>query len=56
MTSPGRTTPKSGCYMDALGKTQARYEVSDAIKAKLEEQFWGGCCGEEETETTIRRY
>ena len=42
-------------YMDALGSA-GRYQVSDAIKAKLDDAFWGGCCSEEETEETIRRY
>lgn len=32
-------------YMDALAKT-GKYEVSDAIKAALADQFWGGFCGE----------
>lgn len=42
-------------YMDALGST-GQYQVSDNIKAKLDDAFWGGCCSEEETEETIRRY
>lgn len=42
-------------YMDALGSA-GRYQVSDNIKAKLDDAFWGGCCSEEETEKTIRRY
>ena len=42
-------------YMDALGKT-GRYQVSDAIKTKLAEAFWGGFCTEEATEDTIGRY
>ena len=42
-------------YMDALGSA-GRYQVSDNIKAKLDDAFWGGCCSEEETEETIRRY
>ncbi|MEI3305224.1 MAG: hypothetical protein V8R40_03880 [Dysosmobacter sp.] len=33
-----------------------RYEVSDAIKAALREQYWGGFCGEEETAATIGKY
>lgn len=41
-------------YMEALGKT-GRYEVSDAVKTKLAEEFWGGFCGEEETEATVGR-
>ena len=36
-------------YMDALGSA-GRYQVSDNIKAKLDDAFWGGCCSEEETE------
>lgn len=42
-------------YMDALGST-GQYQVSDNIKAKLDDAFWGGCCSEEKTEETIRRY
>ena len=42
-------------YMDALGSA-GRYQVSDNIKAKLDDAFWGGCCSEEETEEIIRRY
>ena len=42
-------------YMEALGKT-GRYEVSDAVKTKLAEEFWGGFCGEEETEATVGAY
>ena len=42
-------------YMDALGSA-GRYQVSDNIKAKLDDAFWGGCCSEGETEETIRRY
>ena len=38
-----------------LAKT-GRYEVSDAIKAALADQFWGGFCGEEGTAATIGRY
>ena len=41
--------------MDALGSA-GRYQVSDNIKAKLDDAFWGGCCSEEGTEETIRRY
>ena len=32
-------------YMDALGSA-GRYQVSDNIKAKLDDAFWGGCCSE----------
>ena len=42
-------------YMAQLAK-DGRYEVSDAIKAALWEQYWGGCCGEEETARTIGKY
>ena len=42
-------------YMEALGKT-GRYEVSDTIKAKLADEFWGGFCGEAETLATIGGY
>ncbi|MBQ8851826.1 MAG: threonine synthase, partial [Oscillibacter sp.] len=42
-------------YMDRLAK-EGRYEVSDAIKAALREQYWGGCCGEADTAKTIAKY
>ena len=42
-------------YMEALAR-DGRYEVSDAIKAALKEQYWGGFCGEEDTAATIGRY
>ena len=42
-------------YMAALSQ-DGRYEVSDAIKAALADQFWGGCCGEEGTADAIARY
>ena len=42
-------------YMDQLSK-EGRYEVSDAIKAALKEQYWGGYCGEEDTAKTIAEY
>ena len=42
-------------YMAKLAR-DGRYEVSDTIKAALREQYWGGCCGEEETARTIGKY
>ena len=42
-------------YMEALAR-DGRYEVSDAIKAALKAQYWGGFCGEEDTAATIGRY
>ena len=42
-------------YMDALAKT-GKYEVSDAIKAALANQFWGGFCGEAGTSAAIAKY
>lgn len=42
-------------YMDALAKT-GKYEVSDAIRAALQEQYWGGYCDEAGTAATIARY
>ncbi len=42
-------------YMAALSQ-DGRYEVSEAIKEALREQFWGGFCGEEETSATIAEY
>ena len=41
--------------MDALGKT-GKYEVSDAIKAAIRDQFWGGFCDEAGTSATIAKY
>jgi len=42
-------------YMEQLSRT-GRYEVSDHIKARLRELFWGGFCGEEGTAATIAEY
>ena len=42
-------------YMDALAK-EGRYEVSDAIKARLNEEYWGGFCDETGTRETIADY
>ena len=42
-------------YMTKLN-TEGRYEVSDAIKAALAQQYWGGFCGEEDTAKTIAEY
>ena len=42
-------------YMDALSKS-GRYQVSDAIKAALAEQFWGGFCDEAGTTAAIAKY
>ena len=42
-------------YMAALGK-DGKYEVSDDIKAKLAEQYWGGFCDEAGTADTIAKY
>jgi threonine synthase len=39
-------------YMDALSK-DGKYEVSDAIKSALKEQYWGGFCDEAGTTATI---
>ena len=42
-------------YMDALAKT-GKYEVSDAIRAALQEQYWGGFCDEAGTAAAIADY
>ena len=42
-------------YMDALAKT-GKYEVSDAIKAAIRDQFWGGFCDEAGTAAAIAKY
>ena len=42
-------------YMDALAAS-GRYEVSDAIKAALAEQYWGGFCDEAGTTAAIAKY
>ena len=42
-------------YMEALAK-EGKYEVSESIKAKLAEIYWGGCCDEENTAATIADY
>ncbi len=35
-------------------KEQGRYEVNDAVKAKLSELFYAGCCSDEETKAQIK--
>ena len=42
-------------YMDALAKT-GKYEVSDAIRAAIRDQFWGGFCDEAGTSAAIAKY
>jgi len=42
-------------YMARLAK-DGKYEVSDAIKAALKEQYWGGFCDESGTAATIADY
>lgn len=42
-------------YMEALNAA-GKYEVSDAIKAALAEQFWAGFCDEAGTSETIAGY
>ena len=42
-------------YMEALAK-DGKYEVSDAIKARLAEEYWGGFCDEDGTAATIADY
>lgn len=39
-------------WFDAL-KTEGRYEVSDAVKEKLHEEFYGGFCDDAQTKATI---
>ncbi len=42
-------------YMAALSK-DGRYEVSEEIKGKLKELYWGGFCDEEGTAASIAKY
>ena len=42
-------------YMAALAK-DGKYEVSDAIKTALKEQYWGGFCDESGTAAAIAEY
>ncbi|QNL45692.1 threonine synthase [Oscillibacter hominis] len=42
-------------YMVQLAQS-GRYEVSGAVREKLQSLFWGGFCGEEDTAATIARY
>ncbi len=42
-------------YMETLAK-EGKYEVSNKIKMALQEQFWGGSCGEEHTAAVIAHY
>lgn len=41
-------------YMDALAR-EGKYQVSDAIRTALKEQFWGGFCDEAGTAESINR-
>ncbi len=41
-------------WFDRL-KTEGRYEVSEAVKAALKEEFYGGCCNDKETADTIHQ-
>ena len=36
--------------------SEGRYEVSDAVKAKLKEEFCAGCCDDVRTKATIKEY
>ncbi len=40
---------------DWFGKlaSEGRYEVTDDVKAKLADEFWAGCCDDDETKETI---
>ncbi len=40
---------------DWFGKlaSEGRYEVTDEVKAKLADEFWAGCCNDDETKETI---
>ncbi|MBQ9078749.1 MAG: threonine synthase [Ruminococcus sp.] len=40
---------------DWFGKlaSEGRYEVTDDVKAKLADEFWAGCCNDDETKETI---
>ena len=42
-------------YMEGLSK-DGKYEVSDAIKARLVDEYYGGFCNEEETAAIIADY
>ncbi len=33
--------------------SEGRYEVTDDVKAKLADEFWAGCCNDDETKETI---
>ena len=43
---------------DWFGKLKAdgKYEISDAVKAKLQDVFVAGCCDDNETKATIAKY
>lgn len=36
-------------------KTQKKYEVNDAIKAKIKDQFWSSYCSEADTTDTVKK-
>lgn len=41
-------------WFGSLAKT-GKYEVTDPVKAALKDEFYAGCCTDEETEQTIKR-
>lgn len=50
----------SGCddgkvrgWMESLAST-GRYEVDDSIKNSIGDYFWAGCCGDDDTQKTIK--
>ena len=42
-------------YMEALAE-EGKYEVSETIKSRLSDLYWGGCCDEKGTAATIADY
>ncbi len=50
----GDSDETTRAWMTSL-KTEGRYEVSEDVKAQMQERFFGGFCDDEQTQDTIRR-
>ena len=49
----GKDDEQINSWFNSLAK-DGRYEVSDSVKTKLQEQFWAGHCDDEKTMRTIK--
>ncbi len=51
------TDKNDGIINEWFGRlsSEGRYEVTEDVKAKLRDEFWAGCCNDEETKAAIHR-